>query len=162
MGPSGGPADVSLRLQLGGFTSRWPSPRQANTVIWRVITVFLNPVEQRGSVTHGLLALRSLGFQFATNRDSGGVIGAVTGFRSHHGVIDIVQLYGEHDADAIRVPGDEPDVLFPRTTIWRTTGTANDVIDNLLELADPATEERTTSSSRLRAGFRAVSSVENR
>ena len=52
-------------------------------------------------------------------------------------MIDVVQLYGEHDADAIRVPADEPDVLFPRTTIWRITGTANDVIDDLLSLADP-------------------------
>jgi len=127
-----------------------------------VITVSLNPVEQRGRVDRGLLALRSLGFQFATNRDSGGVVVTVTGFRAHHGVIDIVQLYGEHDADAIRAPGDEPDVLFPRTTIWRTTGAAKDVIDNLLSLADPAFEERTTSSSWLRAGFWAVGSVVKR
>jgi hypothetical protein len=138
------------------------SPPVPSAVIWRVITVSLNPVEQRGRVDHGLLALRSLGFQFATNRDSGGVIVAVTGFRPHHGVMDIVQLYGEQDADAIRVPGDEPDVLFPRTTIWRTTGAAKDVIDNLLGLADPAFEEWTTSSSPLRAGFRAVSSVVQR
>jgi hypothetical protein len=127
-----------------------------------VIKVYLNPVEQRGCVDRGLLALRSLGFQFATNRDSGGVIVAVTGFRAHHGVIDIVQLYGEHDADAIRVPGDEPDVLFPRTTIWRTTGAAKDVIDNLLGLVAPAFEEWTTSSSWLRAGLRVVSSVVKR
>jgi hypothetical protein len=138
------------------------SPPGPSTVIWRVITVSLNPVEQRGHVDRGLLALRSLGFQFATNRDSGGVIVTVTGFRPHHGVIDIVQLYGEHDADAIRVPGDEPDVLFPRTTIWRTTGAAKDVIDNLLALPDPAIEERTTSSTRLRAGLRAVSSAAKR
>ncbi len=138
------------------------SPPGPSTVIWRVITVSLNPVEQRGRVDHGLLALRSLGFQFATNRDSGGVIVAVTGFRPHHGVMDIVRLYGEQDADAIRVPGDEPDVLFPRITIWRTTGAAKDVIDNLLGLADPAFEERTTSSSPLRAGLRAVSSVAQR
>src|SRR5690242_9351360 len=100
---------------MSGLTSRWPSPRQARARSYGgVITVSLNPVEQRGRVDRGLLALRSLGFQFATNRDSGGVIVAVTGFRPHHGVMDIVQLYGEQDADAIRVPGDEPDVLFPR------------------------------------------------
>jgi hypothetical protein len=118
-----------------------------------VINVYLNPVDQFGRVGCGLLALRSLGFQFATNRDSGGVIVAVTGFRAHHGVVDIVQLYGEHDADAIRVPDDELDVLFPRTTIWRTTGAAKDVIENLLGLADPAVQDRTTSSSWLRFRF---------
>lgn len=159
MGPSGGPADVSLRLQWWIHISVAQSPPGASTVVWRVIKVYLNPVEHRGCVDHGLLALRFLGFQFATNRDRGGVVVAVTGFRPHHGVIDIVQLYGEHDADAIRVPDDEPDVLFPRTTIWRTTGAAKDVIDNLLGLADPAIEERTTSFLPLHRGFRAVSSV---
>lgn len=125
--------------------------------------MYRNPVEQRGHVDRGLLALRSLGFHFAATRDSGGVIVAVTGFRHHHGVIDIVQLYGEQDADAMRVPGDEPAALFPRATIWRTTGAANDVIDNLLGLADPAFEEQATSSSSwLRASFRSVSSVVKR
>jgi len=95
----------------------------------------------RERVDHRLISLRALGFQFTMHRGSGGAIVALTGLRAHHGVIDIVQLYGEHDVDAIRIPGDEPDILFPRTTMWRVTGTANDVIDSLLDLADP--EERT-------------------
>jgi hypothetical protein len=98
--------------------------------------MYLDPVEQQERIDRRLLALRCLGFQFATNRDSGGMIVALVGVRAHHGVIDIVQLYGEHDADATRIPDDEPNILFPRATIWRTTGSANDVIDNLLGLTD--------------------------
>jgi hypothetical protein len=107
-----------------------------------VIKVYVYSVEQQVHVAGRLIALRALGFQFSTTRDSGGVIVALTGVRAHHGVIDIVQLYGEHDADAIRIPGDEPEILFPRTTIWHTTGTAYDVIDDLLVLADPGSRLR--------------------
>lgn len=61
------------------------------------------------------------------------------GIRVHHEVIDLGQFYGEHDADATRVPGDEPDILFPRRVLWRVTGSADHVIDNLLAIADPGT-----------------------
>lgn len=107
--------------------------------------MYLDPVEQQENHTRRLLALRCLGFQFAAVRDAGGVIVALTGVRAHHGVIDIVQFYGEHDADAIRIPGDEPDILRARTTIWRSTGMANDVIDKILVLADPELEKRKCS-----------------
>jgi hypothetical protein len=110
------------------------TPPELGAVIWRVIKMYLRPVEHVDSL---LISLRSLSFQFAAHRGSDGAIVALTGFRAHHGVIDVVQLYGEHDADAIRIPDDEPDILFPSTTIWRATGTANDVIGNLLTLADP-------------------------
>lgn len=129
-----------------GVKSGWPSPRQDQSAVkWRVIKVYLYPVEQQESLTRRLLALRCLGFQFAPVRDADGVIVALTGVRAHHGVIDIVQLYGEHDADAIRVPGDEPDIMRARTTIWRSTGMANDVVDRILVLADPDFEERKSS-----------------
>ncbi|GAA2780737.1 hypothetical protein [Saccharopolyspora taberi] len=88
-------------------------------------------------VTDGLQALISRDFQFAHPRDSVGSLVAVVGLRVHHGVIDIVQLYGEDDADAARIPGDEPDVLFPQTVIWRTTGRAREVIKQVLALEDP-------------------------
>jgi hypothetical protein len=45
--------------------------------------------------------------------------------RVHHGVIDIIALYGEHDADATRIPDNEVDILFPHTILWRTTGPAS-------------------------------------
>ena len=128
-------------------------------VIGWVIKVYPTPVDQQGRGDRRLLALRALGFQFAMNHDSGGVIVALAGFRAHHGVIDIVQFYDEHDVDAIRIPGDEPDILFPRTTIWRTTGTANDVIDNLLDLADPEHEGAENVLLASHSGFRTVNSM---
>ncbi|WP_249124252.1 hypothetical protein [Saccharopolyspora erythraea] len=88
-------------------------------------------------ITDGLQALMSRDFQFAHPRDSAGTLVAVVGLRVHHNVIDIVQLYGEDDADAARIPGDEPDVLFPQTVIWRTSGRARDVIKQVLRLEDP-------------------------
>lgn len=88
-------------------------------------------------ITDGLQALIARDFQFTHPRDASGTLIAVVGIRVHHGVIDIVQLYGEHDADAARIPGEEPDVLFPRTVLWRTTGSAGEVVQAALALADP-------------------------
>ncbi|MBE9375121.1 hypothetical protein IQ251_11780 [Saccharopolyspora sp. HNM0983] len=89
-------------------------------------------------ITDGLQSLVAKDFQFAHPRDSTGELVAVVGIRPHRGVIDILQLFGEDDADAARVPGDEPDVLFPKKVLWRTSGPARHVIDALLGLADPA------------------------
>ncbi|GAA4620362.1 hypothetical protein [Saccharopolyspora hordei] len=91
-------------------------------------------------ITNGLQALVARDFQFAHPRDADGGIVAVVGIRVHRGVFDILQLFGEHDADAARVPGDEPDVLFPKKVLWRTTGSAREVINELLALSDPAPE----------------------
>jgi hypothetical protein len=84
-----------------------------------------------------LITMRDMGFRFGTSCDSGGHVVALVAARAHHGVIDIVQLFGPHDADATRVSCDEPDILFPRAVFWRTTGAAAHVIDALLHLADP-------------------------
>lgn len=97
-------------------------------------------------ITDGLQALIARDFQFAHPRDTQGALIAVVGIRVHHGVIDIVQLYGEDDADAARVPGEEPDVLFPRTVLWRTTGTSREVISAMLELEEPDVEEFSTQT----------------
>ena len=91
-------------------------------------------------ITNGLQALIARGFQFAHPRDASGALVAVVGIRVYRGVIDILQLFGEDDADAARVPGDEPDILFPKKVLWRTNGSARDVIFQLLSLADPAPE----------------------
>jgi len=84
-----------------------------------------------------LLAMRALGFRFGTSCDSAGLVVALVAARVHHGVIDIVQLFAEHDAEATRISCDEPDILFPRAVFWRTTGSAVHVIDALLGLATP-------------------------
>jgi hypothetical protein len=92
---------------------------------------------QLADITQRLQALRALNFRFATNRDTTGMIVALIGVHVHHGVIDIITIYGEHDADATRIPDTEMNILFPRTTLWRTTGSTNHVIDNLLGLPTP-------------------------
>jgi hypothetical protein len=92
---------------------------------------------QQAEITQRLQALRALDFRFATNRDTTGMIVALVGVHVHHGVIDIITIYGEHDADATRIPDNEVDILLPRTTLWRTTGSANHVIDAVLGLPIP-------------------------
>jgi hypothetical protein len=88
-------------------------------------------------VTQRLHILLALNFRFTTNLDPAGSLVALVGFRLHHGVIDILVLYGEHDADAMRVPDDEPNVLLPRTILWCATGPASQVIDEVLALPVP-------------------------
>jgi hypothetical protein len=98
-----------------------------------------------------LIALRAHGFRFGTNRDVAGMVVALVAARTHHGVIDIVQIYGEQDADATRISVREPEILFPRAIFWHTNGSANHVIDALLSLADPVTElsDRPRSARRI-------------
>ncbi|MCI2424405.1 hypothetical protein MOQ72_44190 [Saccharopolyspora sp. K220] len=91
-------------------------------------------------IINGLQALMARDFQFAHPRDANGGLVAVVGIRVHRGVFDILQLFGEHDADAARIPGDEADVLFPSKVLWRTTGSAREVINDLLALAEPVPE----------------------
>jgi hypothetical protein len=89
-------------------------------------------------INERLIAMRALGFRFGTSRDAAGLVVALVGARAHQGVIDIVQLYGEQDADATRISCHEPNILFPRAVFWRTSGSASQVIDELLGLAEPA------------------------
>lgn len=88
-------------------------------------------------IAEGLRALVAKGFKFAHPRDASGSVVAVTGVRPQSDVVDVVQIYGEHDADAVRVPADEVDILFPRKVLWRVSGRADEVINSMLELPDP-------------------------
>lgn len=90
------------------------------------------------AITDRLRRLIAQGFRFAHPRDPEGGLVAVIGIRAHHDVIDIVQLYGETDADATRIPGDEPDILAPRRVLWRSAGPALDILEATLALPDPA------------------------
>jgi len=84
-----------------------------------------------------LKELMARGFSFAHPRDAAGDVAAVVGVRVHNGVVDVVQIYGEDDADATRIPGDEPDIFFPYKVFWRSSGTSRDVVAELLALPDP-------------------------
>jgi hypothetical protein len=124
-------------LSLVHLGTARPLPSLPSGDPWLGAGVEPRPVEQHRDIGERVLALRALDFRFVTNLDTSGLLVALVGVRAHRGVIDIVQLYSEHDADAVRIPGDEPDIMFPRTILWRTTGSADYVIDSLLDLADP-------------------------
>jgi hypothetical protein len=89
-------------------------------------------------ITDALRRLMTAGFRFVHPRDGNGDVVAVTGIRTHHDVVDVLQLFGERDATAARMPASEPDVLSPRSVHWRRSGVAADVIDELLALPEPA------------------------
>jgi hypothetical protein len=84
-----------------------------------------------------LQVMRALNFEFATDQAPDGSIEALVGVRVHGGVIDIVELYGEDEATATRLPDSEPNIMLARTVLWHTRGTAYEVIDALLALPDP-------------------------
>lgn len=88
-------------------------------------------------ITERLRKLIALGYRFVHPRNAGGHVVAVTGVRTHHDVIDVFQLYGENAANAARMSCDEADILSPRSVMWRTSGNAADVIDELIGLPDP-------------------------
>lgn len=87
-----------------------------------------------------LRQLMALGYRFVHPRNTFGHVVAVTGIRAHHDVVDVFQLYGEEAADAVRMPRSEKDILSPKRVLWRASGAPSDVIDDLLRLADPASE----------------------
>lgn len=103
-------------------------------------------------ITEKLRALMAKGYRFAHPRGADGQVVAVTGFRAHHDVVDVVQLYGERDADAVRMAGSEQDIMAPRQILWRTSGTPDTVIADLLELAEPEVAERPTCGDRPQSG----------
>jgi hypothetical protein len=116
-------------VRAGGFAlprERFDIPRQPR-MINRVI----------GDVAGQLADLTARGFAFSETRDARGNIVVISGIRRHDSVKDIVQLFGEQDADAVRVPKTEPDIVFPRTVLWRVTGSPSTVLNSLLTLADP-------------------------
>lgn len=87
------------------------------------------------STDNQLRALVARGFRFIDPRDENGDVVAVVGVRAHHNVVDVVQLHGEDDVVAARLPTDE-DFLAPRRVFWREVGPAHEVLGKMLELPD--------------------------
>ena len=100
-----------------------------------------HPVADESHIDERLLSLRARGFTFAANRDEAGNIVNLVAVRVHHDLIDIVELFGEDDVRAMRIPGTESDIMHPRTILWRTSGPAHQTLEDLLRLPDPETEE---------------------
>lgn len=82
-----------------------------------------------------LRALVARGFRFIDPRDENGDVVAVVGVRAHHDVVDVVQLHGEDEVVATRMPTDQ-DVLAPRQVFWQEVGPAHQVLGAMLELPD--------------------------
>ena len=87
------------------------------------------------SVDFQLRALVGKGFRFVDPRDEHGDVVAVVGVRAHDNVLDVVELHGEDDAVATRMPPDQ-DLLSPRRFHWREQGPASVVMAKLLSLPD--------------------------
>ena len=87
------------------------------------------------SVDFQLRALVGKGFRFVDPRDEHGDVLAVVGVRAHDNVLDVVELHGEDDAVATRMPPDQ-DLLSPRRFHWREQGPASVVLARVLLLAD--------------------------
>jgi hypothetical protein len=85
-----------------------------------------------------LRALAARGFRFLHPRDAHGELTAVVGVRPHGHVIDVVFLYAETEARAVRMGGDTRDIFRPARTLWERTGTAAAVLGAMLALADDA------------------------
>ncbi len=97
---------------------------------------------QPGSAANAEARLRALvarGFRFLHPRDAAGEPVAVVGVRVHHNVVDVVHLEAEDTVVAMRVPGNETNVLSPSRTWWRSTGSVCEVLDDLLRLPDDRT-----------------------
>lgn len=86
----------------------------------------------------GLPQLISRGFRFIHSTDDTGDVVAVIGVRVHHNVVDVLQL-NEDVVSATRMTAEEPDVLAPRSWLWRSIGAVQDVLHDLLRLPDDRT-----------------------
>jgi hypothetical protein len=87
------------------------------------------------SVDAQLRALVGRGFRFVDPRDEHGDVVAVVGVRAHDNVVDVIEIHGEDDAIATRMPPDQ-DLLAPRRVYWREQGPAPVVLAKMLFLAD--------------------------
>jgi hypothetical protein len=87
----------------------------------------------------GLQELISRGYQFVHPRDENGEVLEIVGIRMHDNVVDVVRLSAEDDVTAMRVPGDEDNVLQPRQVLWRFTGPVGPVLAETLALPEDRT-----------------------
>jgi hypothetical protein len=103
------------------------------------------PPDLIDDTTAMLVALVRNGFRFTHPRDANGDLLAIQGVRVHHNVIDVVVLRAEHEAKAVRMPGNEPDILRPATVLWQAAGRAHTVLSELLTLPDEMPARSTTA-----------------
>jgi hypothetical protein len=84
----------------------------------------------------GLQELISRGYQFVHPCDENGEVLEIVGIRTHDNVVDIVRLTAEDEVTAMRVPGDEENILAPRRVLWRSSGSVGSVLAETLSLPE--------------------------
>ncbi|SDX21485.1 hypothetical protein SAMN05421504_102686 [Amycolatopsis xylanica] len=84
----------------------------------------------------GLRRLVARGYQFMHPRNSRGEVLAIVGIRAHDNVVDVVRLDDEDDVIAMRMPGDEENVLEPSKVLWQSAGTVATVLTEVLALPE--------------------------
>jgi hypothetical protein len=87
----------------------------------------------------GLQELMSRGYQFVHPRDANGEVLEIVGIRMHDNVVDVVRLGAEDDVLAMRMPGDEENILAPARVLWRRTGSVGSVLAEALALPEDHT-----------------------
>jgi hypothetical protein len=87
----------------------------------------------------GLRQLIASGYQFVHPRDARGEVVEIVGIRVHDHVVDVVRLNAEDDAIAMRMPGDEADILSPRRVHWQLAGPVVEVLTRVLALPEDHT-----------------------
>jgi hypothetical protein len=87
----------------------------------------------------GLRQLIARGYQFVHPRDAQGEVVEIVGIRVHDNVVDVVRLNAEDDVIAMRMPGDESDILSPQRVHWQQAGPVGDVLTQVLALPEDHT-----------------------
>jgi hypothetical protein len=87
----------------------------------------------------GLRELISRGYRFVHPRDENGEVLEIVGIRMHDNVVDVVRLGAEDDVTAMRVPGDEENILAPERVLWRSSGSVDSVLAETLSLPEDRT-----------------------
>lgn len=87
----------------------------------------------------GLRELIARGYQFVHPRDARGEVLEIVGIRVHDNVVDVVRLNAEDDVIAMRMPGDEDNILSPERVLWQLAGPVGDVLKQILALPEDHT-----------------------
>lgn len=95
----------------------------------------------------GLQKLISRGYRFVHPRDENGEVLEIVGIRMHDDVVDIVRLGAKDDVIAMRVPGDEDNVLKPSQVLWHATGPVASVLAETLALPEDRTPDWLVASA---------------
>jgi hypothetical protein len=87
----------------------------------------------------GLQELIARGYRFIHPRDDNGEVLEIVGIRAHDDVVDVVRLSAEDDVYAMRVPGEDENILTPERVLWQATGSVGAVLAKMLNLREEHT-----------------------